>query len=136
MNRRQKTSGLLLLLLILVGCIDHSLEEAQVDFCQSLDGYRDAVAELRDINAQTTVDELNASRENVAQSREELLDSAATLRNARLNYSEDAFNNLEDELAGIPGETTLGEAANMARVEIAVLLTEIDRVYNTSCGRR
>ena len=42
----------------------------------------------------------------------------------------------QQKLADIPGETTLGDAANMARIEIAVLLTEIDRVYNVSCGRR
>ena len=82
------------------------------------------------------MDELNTARENVAQSREELLDLAAALRTARLRYTEDAFANLEEELADIPGDTTLGEAANMARIEIAVLLTEIDRVYNISCGRR
>ena len=136
MRKGQRIIGMLLLLFMLVGCMQQSLGEAQVDFCQALDGYRDAVAELRDINADTTVDELNQARENVAQSREDLLDSASELRSARLRYTEDAFANLEEELDGIPGDTTLGEAANMARIEISVLLTEIDRVYNTSCGRR
>ena len=127
--------GMVLLLSMLASC-QQSLGEAQVEFCQELNDYRDAVAELRDINAQTSVDELNEARENVAQSREELLNSAAALRKARLRYTEDAFENLEKELADIPGDTTLGEAADMARIEIAVLLTEIDRVYNISCGRR
>jgi hypothetical protein len=136
MKQRKIIVVMLLLLCALPGCIQQSVGEAQVDFCQALDGYGDAVADLSDINAQTSVDELNTARENVAQSREELLDLAAALRTARLRYTEDAFANLEEELADIPGDTTLGEAANMARIEIAVLLTEIDRVYNISCGRR
>ena len=135
MKQGLKTIGLILLLFMLAGCLQQSLGEAQVDFCQALDGYYNAVAELRDINEQTTVDELNAARENVAQSRDELLDSATNLREARLRYTEDAFANLEEELSSIPGDTTLGEAANKARIEIAVLLTEIDRVYNVNCGR-
>ena len=136
MKQRKIIVVMLLLLCALPGCIQQSVGEAQVDFCQALDGYGDVVAELRDINANTTVDELNQARENVAKSRDELLNSAAELRKARLRYTEDAFANLEEELADIPGDTTVGEAANRARIEIAVLLTEIDRVYNISCGRR
>jgi hypothetical protein len=136
MKQRKIIIGMLMLLILLVGCVSPSVGEAQVDFCRALYGYRDAVSELQDVNAQTTVDELKVIRENVAESHEELLDSAASLRSARLQYTEDAFANLEEELSGIPGETTLGEAADKMRIEISVLLTEIDRVYNASCGRR
>ena len=136
MKQLSITMGALLMLFALVGCVQQSLGEAQVEFCLALDDYRDAVAELDDINPNTTIDELNQARENVAQSREELLDSAASLRQARLRYTEDAFENLEKELSDISGDATLGEAANTARIEIAALLTEIDRIYNISCSRR
>lgn len=136
MKQLSITMGALLMLFALVGCVQQSLGEAQVEFCLALDDYRDAVAELDDINPNTTIDELNQARENVAQSREELLDSAAALRQARLRYTEDAFENLEKELADISGDAALGEAANTAHIEIAALLTEIDRIYNISCSRR
>ena len=136
MKQLSITMGALLMLFALVGCVQQSLGEAQVEFCLALDDYRDAGAELDDINPNTTIDELNQARENVAQSREELLDSAAALRQARLRYTEDAFENLEKELADISGDAALGEAANTAHIEIAALLTEIDRIYNISCSRR
>lgn len=136
MKRAQVTLGALLLLSLLVGCVQESIGETQVAFCQALEGYRGAVAELREINADTTVDELRAMQADVALSREELLNSAAALRSARLQFVENAFADLDEELASVPGDTTLGEAANMARIDIAVLLTEIERVYNVSCGRR
>ena len=46
MKQRKIIVVMLLLLCALPGCIQQSVGEAQVDFCQALDGYRDAEAKL------------------------------------------------------------------------------------------
>ena len=136
MNRLVAVPIIVIGLLLSVGCSPPGVEEAQVDFCQALDNYRDSVAQLQDINEQTTIDELNGIRDSVVESRENLLDSATTLREARLRYTESAWEALQKEFENIPGEATLGETAPSVRGQVAVLLTEIDRMNNVSCERR
>lgn len=136
MNRVAVVSLIVIVLLLSVGCTAPGIEEAQVDFCQALDNYRDSVAQLQDINEQTTIDELNGIRDSVVESRENLLHSATALREARLRYTESAWEALQKEFADIPGEATLGETAPSIRGKVAVLLTEIDRMNNVSCERR
>ena len=130
------TFVLMFLLLLLIGCIPQSLEEAQVDFCQALADYGQAVQELASINADTTVDELNAARQNVAAARQAVVDTAADLREAQVRQAEEAWRDFEETVNAIPGDATLGEAAAAIRGQAIRLQTEIERVRNFSCDRR
>ena len=59
-------------MLLATGC-SKSLEEAQVDFCQALEDYGDAVRELQNVNASTTVEELESTSDGVADAREDVM---------------------------------------------------------------
>jgi hypothetical protein len=130
------TFVLICLLFLLIGCIPQSLEEAQVDFCQALTAYGHAVQELEGIDADTTVDELNAARENVAAARQAAVDTAADLRSAQVRRAEEAWQDFEEAVTAIPGDATLGEAAATIRGQANSLQMEIERVRNMSCRRR
>ena len=136
MKSRITISILLLSILVLTGCVSNSLEEAQVDFCQALEAYSEAVRELQNINASTSIDDLQSARDDIADAREDLMDAAGDLREARLRAAEDAWGNTQSAIKDISGDATLGEAAATVRGQAVILATEIGKITSISCGRR
>jgi hypothetical protein len=136
MKSRITIAILLLLMFVVTGCISKSLEEAQVDFCQALVAYGEAARELQNVNASTTVEEVEAARDDVVGAREDVSNAAGDLREARLRSSEAAWENTQEAINDIPGDATLGEAAATIRIQAAILVNEIERIGNISCGRR
>ena len=136
MKSRITISILLLSMFVVTGCTSKSLEEAQVDFCQALVAYGEAVRELQNVNASTTVEEVEAARDDVVGAREYVSNAAGDLREARLRSSEAAWENTQEAINDIPGDATLGEAAATIRGQALILATEIDKISNVSCGRR
>ena len=135
MKSRITISLLLLSILVVTGC-SKSLEEAQVDFCQALVAYGEAARELQNVNASTTVEEVEAARDDVVGAREDVSNAAGDLREARLRSAEDAWENTQEAINDISGDATLGEAAATVRGQALILATEIDKISNLSCGRR
>ena len=136
MKNRITISILLLSMLVVTGCISKSLEEAQVDFCQALVTYGEAVRELQNVNASTTIEELQSAGDAVADAQEDVKDAAGDLREARLRSAEDAWDNTQAAIDDISGDATLGVAAATVRGQAVILATEIDKITSVSCGRR
>ncbi len=136
MKSRITISILLLSMFVVTGCISKSLEEAQVDFCQALVAYGDAVQALQNVNHSTTVEELQAVRDNVSEARDAVGDAAVDLRETRIRSAENAWENTQETINDISGDATLGEAAATVRGQALILATEIDKITNVSCGRR
>ena len=136
MKSRITISILLLSMFVVTGCISKSLEEAQVDFCQALVAYGETVHELENVNASTTVEELEAARDAVVEAREDVKDSAGDLREARIRAAEDAWDNTQEAIDDISGDATLGQAAATVRGQALILATEIDKIASVTCGRR
>ena len=125
-------SILLLAILFVSGC-SPSLEEAQVEFCQALAAYGDAVQQLQNVNADTTIDDLQSARDDVADALEDVISAGGVLREARLRAAEIAWEDTQNAIQGISGEATLGEAAATIRGQAVTLATEIDRITSISC---
>ncbi|NCF66806.1 MAG: hypothetical protein GWP61_12590 [Chloroflexi bacterium] len=136
MKSRFTIAILLLSMFVVTGCISKSLEEAQVDFCQALVAYGDAVQALQNVNHSTTVEELQAARDNVSDARDAVGDAAVDLREARIRSAENAWENTQEAINDISGDATLGEAAAIVRRQALILATEIDKISNVSCRRR
>ena len=128
-------SIILLTMLVVTGC-SKSLEEAQVDFCQALGVYGGAARELQNVNANTTVEEMQSARDVAANARKDVLDAAGDLREVRMRVVEDAWENTQEAINDISGDATLAEAAVIIQVQSGILATEIERISNISCGRR
>ena len=136
MKSRITISILLLSMFVVTGCTSKSLEEAQVDFCQALVVYGEAVRELQNVNAGTTVEELQSALDDAADARAAVGGAAVDLREARIRSAENAWENTQKAINDISGDATLGEAAATVRGQAAILATEIERIGNISCGRR
>lgn len=125
-----------LLMFFFVSCSPQSVEEAQVEFCQALVAYGQAVEALQNINADTTVAELQTAHDNVTEARQVVVDTFVDLREAQVGRAEEAWADTQAEINDISGDATLGEAAATIRSQAFILATEIERVRNISCGRR
>ena len=136
MKIRITISILLLSMFVVTGCISKSLEEAQVDFCQALVAYGEEVRELQNVNASTSVEELEAARDDAVETQADVKDAAGDLREARMRAAEDAWDNTQEAIDDISGDATLGEAAAAVRGQALILTTEIEKISNISCGRR
>lgn len=136
MKSRITISILLLLMFVVTGCISKSLEEAQVDFCQALVAYGEAVRELQNVNASTTVEELQSAGDDVADAQEDVKDAAGDLREAKIRAAEGAWDNTQEAIDDISGDATLGQAAATIRGQAFILATEIDKITSATCGRR
>ena len=135
MKSRITVAIILLSILVVTGC-SQSLEEAQVDFCQALVVYGEAVQELQNISASTTVDELQSAHDAVADALENVTSAGGNLREARLRAAENAWDNTQEAINDISGDATLGEAAATIRGQASILATEIDKITSITCGRR
>ena len=94
------------------------------------------MGELQNVNASTSVEELQSARDDVADAQEDVMDAAGDLREARMRAAEDAWDNAQDAIDEISGDATLGQAAATVRGQAFILATEIDKITNVSCGRR
>jgi hypothetical protein len=136
MKNRITTLVLLLLMFLVAGCNLQSMEEAQVEFCQALTVYGESVQAMQSIDASTTVDELQAARDNLSEARAAVGEAAGDLREAQIRDTEAAWENLENAIDDIPGDATLGEAAATVRGQAIILSTDIDRIWNIHCFHR
>jgi ABC-type transporter lipoprotein component MlaA len=98
--------------------------------------YGEAVQELQNVNARTTVEELQSARDDVADAWDAVRDAAVDLREARIRSDENAWENSQEAINDISGDATLGEAAATIRGQAVILATEIDKITNITCGRR
>ena len=98
--------------------------------------YGEAVQELQNVNARTTVEELQSARDDVADAWDAVRDAAVDLREARIRSAENAWENSQEAINDISGDATLGEAAATIRGQAVILATEIDKITSLTCGRR
>lgn len=107
---RRGTLGLILLP-ILAACGGPSVEDAEAQLCSDLNGLATALQGLGELNAESTVRELNQAQQNLADAYTAVRDSAKTVEAARLSNLETAYQNFDQTVNSISGRDTLGEAA-------------------------
>lgn len=122
------------LMAILTGCAP-TVAEARFAFCQDLVAYGQAVRSLQNVNATTTVEELNKAVEYAAATRQDMLASAGDLRAAKVQTIENTWETLSDTVQNPPDDVTLGGLALTIRAQATLLNAEIARLNNVVCRR-
>lgn len=120
MNWRMKFLALAFIPAV-AACGGPSVENAEADLCEDLNGFAVALQDLGQINAQSTVNELKAARQDVVDAYQSVKTSAETVETARLDELDTAYADFDKTVTSISGRDTLGEAA----IEIA---TQADNV--------
>jgi len=126
---------LLLVVAVLMGaCAGPSIDQAKADYCQKLGKFGQAVATLRQIDENSTVDEVKSAQEEISKAWDELSKASGTLRDTQFDEMEQAYKNLEKTLKDIPqGEATLGEVQQGVQAAVLATLAESVDIAATTC---
>lgn len=110
-----------------------SVSEATADFCADMSAYTDALLNLRTIDENSTVDELQAAGAAVQDSLDALEASAATLTDARVEELEASREALQTTIQSIPNDATLAEAQAQLRLATLNALADAVKISTTTC---
>lgn len=110
-----------------------SVSEATADFCTDVNEYARALLELRAIDENSTVEELQAAGEAVSDSLETVKASAAELSEARLAAVEASQQELQATVTSIPNDATLVQATAQLRLATLNALADTVEVMTTTC---
>jgi hypothetical protein len=110
-----------------------SVSEATADVCEDLGAYGRALADLRAIDENSTVADLQAAGSAVQESWLVLQDSVATMREAQRAELETTYGVLQGNIASIPDDATLTQALAGFRLAILDALVSFVDVTSTTC---
>lgn len=118
-----------LLITIMAGCGQQSVEEAESQVCSSLAELRTALAGLTNVTADTEVETAQAAVEQVRTAWNNVSAAAETLQEARANELQNAYDQYTQAVDDIPGSATLGEAGQTIAQAATQFNTEVDAIY-------
>lgn len=110
-----------------------SVSEATADFCADVTDYAQALLELRAIDEDSTVAELQAAGAAVQDSLDALQSSGAELTDARTAALEESQAALQTTIQSIPDDATLAQAGAELRLSTLNALADVVDVMTTTC---
>jgi len=110
-----------------------SVSEASSDFCADVSDYAAALLEFRTIDANSTIDEVQAAGAAVRDSLAAVQSSAATLSEARIAELEATHDELQSTIQSIPSDATIGQAQAALRLSTLNALADAVKVMTTTC---
>jgi outer membrane murein-binding lipoprotein Lpp len=129
-----KTVGLLtvsILVLLLAGCV--TIDQARTNYCESLGSFAQAAAGMRQIDENSTIDDVEDARNEVARAWNDLANSAGNYKDAQYNALEDAYKDFENALDDIPGDATLADAQAIVHESALNLVASYVNIASTTC---
>jgi hypothetical protein len=135
----KKTILLSLLTLLLVGgmllpaCSSSTQDNTQV-FCDSLAALAKAEANVRSINASTTVDQANQYRQDLKNAWNDTVNAKKNLTVSKYNDLEASYNELASSLNGLEGSQTVAEALPSIQSAMATFDANLNEIRTTTCS--
>ncbi len=137
MTSKKMFLGLLLTLvlaLVVSACGQPSLSQAKQNLCDAVQRVNDATEKLKNVDANTSVDELKATTKELEDAWKELAEASKVLKNVQLSTSEDAYKTIVDTVdKTISGDTTLGDSAATIAAGAAQLNSTLKIINTTIC---
>ena len=93
-----------------------SVSEATSDFCADMSDYAQSLLNLRTIDENSTVEDLQNAWTAVGESRQAVQESGAALSEARTAEMEATYDELQTTVSSIPNDATLAEAQAQLRL--------------------
>jgi hypothetical protein len=118
------------------GCEDEPTEaEANEQFCDSAGDLIAALRNLRDLDRNSTVEEFQDARDQVATSYDAMIQAAADVAEVRLDELAEARDDLQAAIDDVPEDAMLGEALGAVDDEVDNVTSELSQVLNdVNCG--
>ena len=107
-----------------------TVADAEASLCSAIDDFGGALTAYGQLTADSTVDELQTAREDVASSYEAMQAAASTVQDARIADVETAYSDLQGTVDGISGRDTLGEAATQVSDGLSTVQAAREQLYS------
>lgn len=121
------------ILLLIAAGRPPSVSEATSDFCADVSDYTQALLNLRAIDENSTVEDLQNSWAAVLDGRQVVMDSAATLQEARTAELEATYDQLQTTITSIPDDATLAQAQAQLRLGTLNAVAAAVDTLTTTC---
>jgi hypothetical protein len=122
------------LLLSLAGCGQPSVDQAKANFCEDLGEFGTAVANLHQIDASSTKQELQDATNAAQKAWGDLKSSAGTLKDVQVDGVESAVNDLQKSVDDIPDDATLAQGLVAVQGASLATMAEVVKTTNTICS--
>ena len=123
----------LVLVPMMAGCQQTTVDDAKTDFCEKLQAFGTAVDGLGQITGTSTMEELDTARADVDTAWTDLQASAETLETVQLDATKGAVDELKGALDGIQDEATLQQAFASVVAGATATRAQIDAINTTVC---
>jgi cell fate (sporulation/competence/biofilm development) regulator YlbF (YheA/YmcA/DUF963 family) len=121
-------------LLLLAACNPVSEEEAIAQYCQDLESFQAALAAVRGLTTDDTVEEATVALEALDDAFDEVRSSAYTLGDVRVEELEEAYEDLDDAIRDIEEGQTITDAAASIQAEVESINALYDELYSATCA--
>ena len=122
----------ILLLLALAGCV--SIDRAKANYCQDLGSFGRALVNMRQIDANSTVEELQDTQQDVAEAWDDLSKSAGRLADAQYRELEQAQKDLQRTIDDIKDDASLAEAQVTVKLATLEAMARYVDIASTTCA--
>ena len=110
----------------LVACGD---DAAEASLCDSLDSFQAAVSDLRDLNEDSSKEELEAARDDVGEALEQVISDASDLAGIRVDSLQTAFGDLRTAIDDLPDDTSISDAVDELEPQFDAIGTAFQAIF-------
>ena len=136
MKRRTIFVLVIVFALFLSGCGTESLSDANKGFCEALGKLGAAAETAQGIDNDSTVEQLDEAKTALTEAMEGVTASAKNLKGVQIDKAQEAFDAMMDEIKGISGEETLGDAAEGIQGAVAKFQVAYKVINTTVCAKK
>jgi hypothetical protein len=126
--------SLLLIVAVVVPACSSSTEDNTQAFCQSLQELAAAEANVKSINANTSVDQARQYKEELQTAWNNTVNAKKDLSISKYNDLESSYNQLASSLNSISGSQTVAQALPSIQTAAATFDATLNEIRTTTCS--
>lgn len=122
--------------LLLTGCGQSGMSEAQTTFCTALGTFQGALKGLGDMPADAKVADLAKLTDTADEAWAQVMKAGENYKQAQIAQVDTAYKTLSQTLRSIPDDATLGVAAGSVKQAIQSVQTAFDQYGTVVCPKK
>jgi hypothetical protein len=123
--------------LFLSGCgLLDSLSDANKGFCEALGKLGAAAETAQGVDKDSTVEQLDEAKTGLTEAMEGVTGSAKNLKGVQMDKVQEAFDAMMDEIKGVSGDETLGDAAEGVKGAVTKFQAAYKVINTTVCAKK
>ncbi len=122
--------------LLLTGCGQSGMSQAQTDFCASLGSFQEALKGLGEMPVDAKVADLQALTDTADEAWDKVMAAGETYKEAQIGQVDAAYKTLSQTLRSIPDDATLAVAAGSVTQAVQSVVTAFDQYGTVVCPEK